>query len=1158
MARNGKDDHTVSRVSWNFGGIEGYQFAGTDATRIQTFESPLSDRYFPSLRYVLVKPLTMNGKPIDHDGKPLAPDSELCVHAIPMISNFDKGRCKQDKITYKWKYVPDLTDIHNLNGTPPSKLRLWLVNQPDGADVRYWYGITSNPFLVETWSQGVPTIPFIYSSGTPDYLGFLIDNGYDLAVSKIKVEGDPVRYKPFTIDSEESDWYRHGCLLDIEVIKDGKPHIKTFAIYYDIEHKFYAFPVLARNVDIDLAAYQKGVSVNFKYVKTKTVEWPAPIDGAKIGKESGVEQRPDWSFRHDGRRAVCIPLIEDEPWSDITTGIVSKRRFAGGGVKEIKEFYPMLIEIEFAIEVIGDNLEDFTFDLSVVRYIDPQVTGRSIIAAQYAVKDFPDHSVKADDLIILEYEMYMNSLFIDTVEHWPVALYKAEGTLGSVEWFGYTYYGSGDETHVKEPEPSMTMRDIDEQKEFKNGKLVDIEITALLTKVVHYPKGKSLRRPNLITIAKVKNISSEGAPTLFSWVADYSSYQVDILRQHKARLPQSAGLYGPPQYQFIDESKHSEWIDTAIKMNDWFTKDIPEGNDFFSEHQFCDFIYSANIQHIELSTLSFLILSTASCYGNYCNNGIPALTKKAKSESISGALQVFTAFGEEQERQYAGYAGLQSTIETFYDDLFDISGYNRFDLGGTISSRRGASNGDEFVETFNSFDAPSNTTYTREFTIKSCRKTFEQEYYLNDVEYLGFISNIGTVLENYSVEEAPFTAHFTNEHQVNYIESMNQDITINYGLGIDTALLVEEKDVYNCASILNSLYLLDAGGSKVSATMQSAYEETHLESLFVDYNKDTDIVWSPRVFNFFEQSNSIIRPGYIHSRFTITPYIPVLYPYTCKIEEEKLLGKTGFTDYPFAKVYFGRIYYTTFSMMNNIQSQIRTHPNGSYAVFSSNILVPKTKHSMSVIGDTIASSSDSGTIEYDNLFLDKIKMVYYYINKKTVEGVQTITLETYNKETTHIEMMNLAFNKEYTIEDYKFTLDGAVASYGVSAPNTLDYSGGLKIKKKWDSPKLSDDDLFAQDQIYHDKYSGFDVSKVIAPSLYVKTSYPCVMKRYISECGTNGSSFTYFTTPSHSVLIKSNFLQNYITTPRMESIFYFNCPYIEREENSYMLVPRSA
>ena len=1155
MARVGSNNKTVQRISWNFGEIEGYQFAGTDKIRVQTFKEEGKDRYFPSLYYTLVKPLTNNGRPVGHDGKLLEPGSELCVHAVPMISNFEEGKCTQDKTKYKWSYVPDLTKIHNFLGTPPTNLKLWIANQPDGMDVKYWYGIKANPFLFTTWSQGLTTLPFLDSSGTTDYNFYNRDDGYDFSVNTFRVNGDPIRNKSFHINQKDSSWYRHGCSVDIEYEFLNVKFTRTFIVYYDIEHKFYAFPMLARNKDITDPVELKSGSVNMKYVKTKKITWPSPIDGSKIGKDvdnvtKETKQRPDWYFSHNGKNAVCLPLIQDAAWSD---GITSKRLFNNGKIKELKEAYPMLVEIELKLTITGEALESFDFDIVVVRSINPNETGRSIVSAQYAVKDFPDQGVKADDLIILEYEMYMNSMFIDTVEQWPFYSYVYNGMSGSVGYYSYGFnnYWFDNYPALIPPDPPDII-DLDGTVYPDPNdpiKTIYYTITGSFATKLYYHAGKSLRRPNLITLAKVKNLDSD--KKLFSWVAHYSSHQVSKCRTHAMRTPEviaSVGefYYGQHQYYLIDETKHIDWIDTDIKFEDWFVS-VPSGNDYFPQHKFCDFIYSANIQSIELSTLSFLLLATVKSSGNYFDFNTHKKSA-GNHESISGALQVFTAFGKEESRKYEGFVGLKDQIEKFYDNKFDITKYNKFDLRATIDGKSGSVNSESFSKSYVSNDVITGTSSTMEYNINSPRMGYLNENYLNVLYYYSTIDSDGYRLAD-------------NNHCITYNRSMNQNITINFGGSSKT-----ELNVYNCAVLLKNLYFTiekDDNGDETgvfSNEMKCDYEEDHLSYLLENYyDKNKDLVWAPKVFNFFDQSNFVIRPGLVHSRFYVS--IDKDHVGAAVVNEDVLLGKPEYTGYPFGKIHFSKIYTNTLSMMNNVQNQIRTHPNGSFAVFSSNILAPTAKHSISINGTyerdfgycsygTLSSTANSGTIEYKQIVIDKIKIVYNYINKDKV-------LEVYKKDTTHIKMMNLAFNKTLTEEDYKFALARESASIGFNTDNLLGYSGGLKITKSWNSPQLENKDIFVFDQVYQDKHSGFDISKVIAPSLVDESSYPVTMKRFFDENGLVGSSSTFFSSTTHSLLMKYN-IQFYISTPRMESIFYFNCPYIKRDENEYMITKKIA
>lgn len=630
MARNGNDNHTVSRVSWNFDVIEGYQFAGTGSIRYQDFESDTAPgRYFPRLYYTLVKPLTSNERPVDEDGKPLSPGDELVVHAVPMISNFYEGTSIQGKMKYKWDYIEDLYDIHNIVGNPPSKLKGWLVNQPDGAGCKVWYGIKANPFLVTTWSHGVEGTYFpYYSSDYIDQAIRVIDNGYDFPPILFSVTRDPIHGIQYRVyPQEESDWWRGGCYTDVVYIdKQGIERKKRFIIYHDINHRFYAFPLSARN-------YELPVSENLKFgwlgfYETAEVPWPSKIDKTRIGKitrdPDNFQYRPDWTFSHNGQYACCIACSVDEP---LTDGAFTRFRYGdyGGDHGKLHEYSPVLIEIKFEIEITGDKESDYSFEITRKRVIDPADDGRGIVNARYAVKDFPNIGVIADDLLILEYEMYMTN---------------PDQRVGDA--------ALGDILYLKEHAPYVT--------------------------------------PNTATVAKVKNIGKVDidGPVLFEWMAQYFGKSSVFSTDPLYKL-----IYNDAYYDFTP--KGSDWYTYRHDKSStpWRTQD-DETVFFYSTHiQSLDlstltWLITATIETKAGATYQGLEgAQYPSDINVFVINDV---------QSIAGALQVLVIHGVEQSAEYKGYGILSTPTENMYrlqSTSIDLSAYKKFDLRATLSASPG-------------------------------------------------------------------------------------------------------------------------------------------------------------------------------------------------------------------------------------------------------------------------------------------------------------------------------------------------------------------------------------------------------------------------------------------------------------------------------------
>lgn len=1099
MARNGKDNHTVSRISWNFGEIEGYQFAGTAETRIQNFEDPaVPDRYWPKMYYTLVKPLTRGGRPVGHDGKLLDPGSELCIHAVPMISNFDKGECKQDKITYKWKQVTDLTLIHDELGKAPQALKCWLINQKDGFDVKYWYGIQANPFLITSYSQSMATIFKGMTNTSPSFsmnAPVFTENEYGTPPSRISVDSDPLQAKAFRCGAGnsgqgsggESGWFRHACLHTVEYFdNEGILRKRTFMICYDVDHRFYAFPVTSRLKDKPESG-QEGLNVYgfvpMSDVISSEVPWPNSVDQTKIGKNEETQYRPDWSFSHDGKHAVCIARIIDPPWTD--QGIVSSTWIAATK-KDVIETTPILVEIKFELLVTGDLPEQFSFEIQLARVIDPRTTGRSIVSAQYAVKDFKSKGVKADDLIILEYVMRMTDLVIPTGElTCPV----------------------GDGAHL-----------------------------------INVPAGNQLIKPNLTTIAKIKNLKKIGieGSELFKWCAYYSSehyinhdlpFEISILPYYEYVNDPSVIFYHANRAIYDATVK-----DSSIQLDDWSSiKDMDGTNKIIKQ----TILYHAAIQTIELSTLSFVISAIMNVVGNgyslfYETDPEPIVLKK--DESISGVSQWFVAFGEEVSREYKGKPFLKQPIENLFD-LADsappVENYKRFDLLARINS--------QFIEPtlYSSIPAPEGKVIWPEsiyvdsaFIIRSHPFYRTNGYQWNSVWWdLSALTGLRVILgQPFRLTDAAYDR--AKNHQKTLTKANTQTLTINYGYEVT----VKDR-VFNCANV------------KSFRSIPSQFDQAFFPPIGLGdsnylFNYFDSLIIAPKIFNYFD-SIETHRPGTVYHVQGSRTGDPLF-----------IIGEPQFFDYPFGKVFFNRVYHMTMNPTNNLKDQIRTHPNGSYAIFTLPMIAFKDRHSIDYLGSgwneyataTINFTKGAGTIETEQLILDKIHLVYEYQNK------QTQTIERFTKDTTHVAMLNLAFKKTLTIEDYYFGLQAHGNTYSIFA-NLPVYSGGLSLTKKWTNPSLVNAVRLIHNG-YHDqrlifKHCTMDQSKVIGCDLlheYVR--YPQVFRDFYAASNSWWGIQNQHISITYNPNYENAYLGHYCPTPRMESLFYFNQPYINRKENN--------
>jgi hypothetical protein len=1133
--RHGQHNKINHPISWNFGGVEGYQFAGTGETRVQNYEDPtIPGRFLPRLYHTLVKPLTSGGKPVDETGKPLSPGAELVVHAVPMISNFNEGESTQGKKTYKWDYIEDLMEIHNFLGKPPRKLKAWLINQPDGQQQNFWHGIKANKFLLTTWSQGKKTLYIhdknkrsaAFVGNQEDYR----DDGYDAAPSIYSVTSDPVIGKDYRpgigsagIESAaDTDWFRHGC---IQIVKytvyddNGKAIEKTrdFMIYFDIEHKFYAFPTAARLKDkpkTGMESINAYGYVPMSHVKKLDVPWPTNVDKDKIGKNVETQYRPDWSFSHNGKKAVCVALIIDEPWT--SGSVITSSVYLDNEVQDIKESSPIMIEIEFTINVTGKELDAFDFEITLGRVIDPEETGRSIVYADYAVKDFQDKGVKADDLIILEYEMFRTDMTIPTPALHLLKTY--EGVQYAVDDYckpfglpfptntslqnSYLSYKSSlaaynkmaeewDEPYplppfvhyyVLNPLPDTTTT-LGYCASSAGGIIINTNSYSHIGDPYIVDEGNYLIQPNLASIAKVKNLGTNNldGPVLFEWCAHYSSKQI----------------YKNQNFDFEEGLifNHAKFDDFNTLINDTFIKpdawlSAPESPpETWYEGIVQDVFYQASIQSIELSTLSFCIAASMSFSGRHFKTGTRIFN--TKEESMSGALQILTVFGEEVLKQYKGFPLIENQLETIYrltstKPNIKSSKYKKFDLRATIDSSPTTPRMVQ-LDQWN----PPNYADLQHFSYFDINSTYPGVYFLPT--YPGWAYNP------------------PNEQQECFVKANTQTLTINDGINNEFKFRV-----FNSARVNNT--------------------NDNMFKFYTNY-KVTDNVFSPTVFTYFD-SVFCFRPGFIRQETSSSNDGTVV----------NTEGSSFFVGYPFGKIYFNRVHVLTTHPTSNTNNKLSTHPNGSWAIYTMPIVVYTEKHSMLfeiTSGSEVCTiANGAGTITKEQLIIDKIHMVYQHTDTKT----KTIT--NFIKDTTHLEMFNKAFNKSYALEDYEFKITNTGNSYiPFSEWNALFYTGGFKLEDKFVNPALETIPEHPKNAFHEGGLGDTDISKIFSPffirefaeiGFFFDSAFQTVNKPHHSK-------FNYMT---NSFVVEPGVLFQYVPTPRMEAMFFFQNPYIDRTENN--------
>jgi hypothetical protein len=321
------------------------------------------------------------------------------------------------------------------------------------------------------------------------------------------------------------------------------------------------------------------------------------------------------------------------------------------------------------------------------------------------------------------------------------------------------------------------------------------------------------------------------------------------------------------------------------------------------------------------------------------------------------------------------------------------------------------------------------------------------------------------------------------------------------------------------------------------------------------------IIYTPKIFSFFDASFYTKRPGTVHSWVNIDintetnphDFSPLLQGYsflTYVYQDETIMeGSFDYTNYPLGKIYFNRVFSLTFNALNNIQSQIKTHPNGSWAVFCSNTLTPKEKYDFTYGTNGFQTTTNIGNTTFDKTSLDRIHIVY-----------QDKDLNTFIKDTTHIDMLNSTFYADLSMQDYEFQIHNQPVVYTalkdqlIRSQNgwfQLDLyngfgttTGGLTVTKKWENPNL--DTIIQLNSAVQNEIYGFDIAKTLGVDFLYAHQAPL--------CFTDGLDIAPYYSSINNICLTTNnninhSLHLYCTTPRMESIFYFKNPYIDREEN---------
>ncbi|MCB0247466.1 MAG: hypothetical protein KDI07_02730 [Anaerolineae bacterium] len=107
-------------------------------------------------------------------------------------------------------------------------------------------------------------------------------------------------------------------------------------------------------------------------------------------------------------------------------------------------------------------------------------------------------------------------------------------------------------------------------------------------------------------------------------------------------------------------------------------------------------------------------------------------------------------------------------------------------------------------------------------------------------------------------------------------------------------------------------------------------------------------------------------------------------------------GTLSFSDYPYAAVHHAMVWYMTTTTLYTVQQALKVHRNGSWSVFAG----PFAAHT------SVMKASEDIPNDFEQTIVDVVSLTTDSTQKDSV--------------TTHVSLMNQAFSKELTAEDYYF------------------------------------------------------------------------------------------------------------------------------------------
>ena len=375
------------------------------------------------------------------------PAKSYQLKAKPSASSFEQDANEPER----WKFLAEPEAI-TIGEHFPLKMQ-WQIQ---GAIAHVHYpkatgdnplpsGVSPYPFLASSWTHYDPLANAFARGGIRTQKFFEFDIGYDISPGRFARAGISRAKGSNRGTAPDADWYKRAASCRVTHPEFGT---RTIVLMTDASSAFHAFAIdetdeaITQNADAGWPGQHIKTNIPGANAKRESAPFPAwarsPTDSSRMlavntpdfltgGFDIGalLDKVPQyrWTFNSDCTRA-CAVVYEDIAGlpADPPNASVTPLRTAAGEEVAITESLPGLLELDIALALTGPEPGDFSFTLTVRTELQPTVTKRYIMAADYAwnvpaepvVGAAPDappppNIADLDDLIVLEGEIYHTS-----------------------------------------------------------------------------------------------------------------------------------------------------------------------------------------------------------------------------------------------------------------------------------------------------------------------------------------------------------------------------------------------------------------------------------------------------------------------------------------------------------------------------------------------------------------------------------------------------------------------------------------------------------------------------------------------------------------------------------------------------------------------------